>query len=112
MASMEAHHFERHVYSVQRYVQFTQARYVQLFRPRVTIHPICCFGDPENAKVVTVGANPSVGEFEGQRWSAARMAHTEVAKRCKSYFTGEAPVASHRFFNPWKQALACLETSY
>jgi hypothetical protein len=104
--------FERHVYSVQRYVQFTQAMYAQLFKPGVTMHPICCFGDPANARVITVGVNPSAREFEGHRWPAKAMTHTAVANRCKSYFTDQAPAPPHRFFSPWKAALASLGTSY
>lgn len=104
--------FERHVYSVQRYVHFTQARYAQLFKPGVPVHPICCFGDVQNATVVTVGVNPSVGEFEEGHWPPAEMSHIAPAHRCKVYFATDGNAAHHEFFTPWKQALACLGTGY
>lgn len=60
--------FARHVYAVQRYVEFTSPRYAALMTPGVVTHPICCFGKTESAEVVTVGLNPSIGEFEKSRW--------------------------------------------
>jgi hypothetical protein len=104
--------FERHVYAVQRYVQFTQPRYEPLFKSGVTPHPICCFGDPATAVVVTVGANPSVGELENGSWPRQPMAHTALAERCRGYFSGNGATSHHKFFKPWKQGLECLGVSY
>ena len=97
---------------MQRYVKFTQAKYDQLFKPGVAIQPICCFGDVRTATVVTVGVNPSVGEFENGHWPPEEMSHIPLARRCKSYFAADGVAPYHDFFTPWKQALACLGTSY
>jgi hypothetical protein len=104
--------FEHHVHAVQRYVKFTQPRYDRLFKPNVPTHPICVFGDPAKAVVVTVGANPSVGEFENHSWPAEQMTHDALAKRCRDYFNTDAPAPHHQFFTPWKQGLKCLGVSY
>jgi len=104
--------FKRHVYAVQRFVKFTQPRYDQLFKPSVVTHPICCFGDPAKAAVVTVGVNPPVGEFHSHRWPCDEMAHDALAKRCRGYFDGDAAASHHGFFNPWKQGLVCQGASY
>ncbi len=103
--------FERHVYAVQRYVEFTQPKYAQLFKPGVQVHPICGFGEVEKATVVTVSANPSVGEFEGSHWPAT-IDHIELAKRCKGYFRNDSPGPCHRFFSPWKDALKRIDIDY
>ena len=104
--------FERHVYAIQRYVQFTQPRYEPLSKSGVTPHPICCFGDPATAVAVTVGVNPSAAEFENGLWPHEPMEHKALAKECRGYF-GRRDVASHhKFFTPWKQALQSLGLSY
>ena len=104
--------FERHVYAVQRYVKFTQPRYEQLFKAAVPTHPICCSGDPAKAVVVTVGLNPSVGEFEKGRWPREQITHKVLAERCRGYFGDDAAAPAHKFFDPWKQGLAHLGPSY
>jgi hypothetical protein len=62
--------FERHVYAVQCYVG---PNYAPLLKPEVATHPICSFGNPARARRVTVGVDPSVGEFENERWSAVTV---------------------------------------
>jgi hypothetical protein len=104
--------FERHVYAVQQYTKATQPRYSQLFKPLVPTHPICCFGEPAKAVVVTVGVNPSVGELENGSWPCDEMPPNALADRCRNYFSAATAAAQHRFFKPWKQALTCLGTSY
>ena len=104
--------FERHVYAVQRYVKFTQPRYDHLFKAAVPSHPVCCFGDPAKAVIVTVGANPSVGEFERRHWPSEQMAHKALADRCRGYFTGGGATPHQKFFGPWNEALKWLGTNY
>jgi hypothetical protein len=104
--------FKRHVYAVQRYVEFTQAKYAPLLKSNVPTHPICCFGNPAQARVITIGVNPSVGEFDDHRWAAEAMSHNALAERCRTYFAAGAPAAPHSFFTPWREALACLDVTY
>jgi hypothetical protein len=102
---------ERHTYAVQRYETFTQAKYAPLLKTGVQTHPICCFGDPANAKLVTVGVNPSIGEFENRGWPD-ELTHTDLAARYRNYFSDTAQTTAHSFFTPWKEALAYLGISY
>lgn len=98
----------RHVYAVQRYVYLTAPRYGALFRPGLVAHPICFFGDPAEARVVTVGVNPSDGEFATARnWPGVTMDYNALADRCRNYF-----VAPHRWFAPWTEGLSHLERNY
>jgi len=108
MPSPENSAFARHVYAVQRYVSLTAPRYVTLFNPGVVTHPICCFGDPSDAKVITVGLNPSDGEFApGREWPTSSMEHLLLAKRYRTYFT-----TPHRWFAPWSEGSKHVGASY
>ena len=102
--------FERHVYAVQRYAAFTAQRYVPLFKSDVMTHPICSFGHIEKAHVITVGLNPSHGEFHKDRNWPPTMSHTDLAKRCCHYF--HCSEESHRWFRPWSEALGHLGANY
>jgi hypothetical protein len=105
---MKTTQFHRHVYAVQRYSEFTAARYDALMAPGIRTHPICCFGRVESAEVVTVGVNPSCGEFAPSRWPDT-IEHTALADRCANYFDKPNP---HPWFNPWHKALSSLRCSY
>jgi hypothetical protein len=101
--------FERHVYAVQHYVALTNARYESLLDRQIVCHPICCFGDLEKARAITVGLNPSKGEFAPRdRWPAS-ITHNELASRFLEYFTRGN---SHQWFEPWSKALVHLNLSY
>jgi hypothetical protein len=100
--------FDRHVYAVQRYVSLTAPRYAGLFRPGLAVHPICSFGDPAQARIVTVGVNPSDREFVSARgWPDMQMDHTTLAERYRNYFT-----KPHKWFTPWTEGLEYLKAGY
>jgi hypothetical protein len=101
--------FERHVFAVQHYIRLTNSRYAPLLDPKVECHPICCFGNAEKARVITVGVNPSKGEFvPANRWPNP-ITHTELARRCREYFIFGNP---HKWFEPWVEALRHLHLDY
>ena len=103
--------FSRHTHAVQQYVKLTAPRYAALHKSCLITHPITCFGNPTNAKVVTVGLNPSDGEFEKRRnWPQEGISHTDLATRCEEYFS--EPPTHHKWFNPWIEGLSHLDTSY
>ena len=110
-ATMRTSAFARHVYAVQRYVTFTAPRYAPLMKASVRTHPICCFGEIESAKVVTVGLNPSIGEFSRGRWPA-EIEHSILAERCANYFKTGPAAESHVWFEPWIEGLELLNCSY
>jgi len=101
--------FERHVYAVQRYVALTNSRYAPILVSGLVTHPICCFGNLRQAKVITVGVNPSLGEFAAIRQWPTTITHTDLARRCTDYFGGRSP---HDWFEPWMESLGSLGVSY
>lgn len=88
-SAMEEKSVSRHVSAVRYYVEHTAARYEPLMQPGIVTHPICCFGYPVNAEIVTVGVNPSWGEFTESRWPR-QMKELDVLKRCMAYFDNKA----------------------
>jgi hypothetical protein len=108
MAQSTSSAFDRHVHAVQRYVSLTSPRYAALFKPGLVAHPICCFGNPAEARIVTVGLNPSDGELTSTRnWPSEQMDHTKLANRCRNYFT-----TPHGWFAAWTRGLAEIDAGY
>jgi hypothetical protein len=101
--------FERHVYAVQQYVKLTNPRYAPLLDSQRIGHPICCFGNVAKARVITVGVNPSKGEFAPASGWPDSIPHTELSRRCRDYFCS---ANSHRWFEPWAEGLSHLTLSY
>ena len=67
------------------------------------------FGRLREAQVLTVGLNPSYGEFNGSRWTHVRSA-SEAVNRLLDYFVGT--IKPHMWFSTWEQALNALDASY
>jgi hypothetical protein len=99
--------FTCHVNAVQHYSALTALRYAALHRSNLVTHPVCCFGDPAEARIVTVGLNPSDGEFDAARQWPTELSHAELADRCASYF-----IKPHEWFMTWTEALSHLGMSY
>ena len=107
-----AQYFSRHVYAVQRYIEFTSPRYSPLMKAGVAAHPVCCFGDVETARVVTVGLNPSVGEFTKANGWPVKIEHEALASRCSSYFSKSETRSPHGWFKPWSEGLERMGVNY
>lgn len=88
----------------------SHSRFERFNQPGVTTHPIPFFGDLRSARVITVGVNPSSGEFINRRWPA-QISASELAHRLTNYFTN-APVPPHRWFDTWQNAMAQIGISY
>lgn len=71
--------------------------------------PIPFFGDFRNAEVLTVGVNPSAGEFEPGRWDGIRD-WSAAEQRLNNYFENE--VIRHDWFETWELALKEIRVSY
>jgi hypothetical protein len=87
----------------------TDHRYTALRRPGLRAYPIPFFGRIETATVLTVGVNPSPGEFEDGRWPLDANAHY-VSERLLRYF--EKGQLTHPWFDAWRDALRQLDISY
>jgi hypothetical protein len=75
--------------------------------------PIPFFGKVENAEVLTIGVNPSQGEFAPWRnWPRdLPLPASELIERLTAYFQG-APAGPHPWFLPWEVTLNRLGWSY
>lgn len=61
-------------------------KYQAILYPRIPLHPIPFFGVIENARVITVGLNPSPTEFtEAYRWLPTYTPH-DLTRRLVDYF--------------------------
>jgi|SRR6266850_1178979 len=73
--------------------------------------PIPFFGNVLNARVLTVGVNPSNTEFDlSRKWSEA-VTVAIWQERLLNYFLQPA-IPSHRWFETWSICLELLEVSY
>jgi hypothetical protein len=88
----------------------TQHRFAPLFRQGVPTHPIPFFGDVTRARVLTVGVNPSAGEFIERSWPRS-LSVPALERRLVGYFV-DASVPPHPWFAFWSQALEPLGLSY
>jgi len=79
------------------------------FPPNVLPWPIPFFGHVFNADVLTVGINPSCGEFENNRWKDITKS-SQVEERLLSYFKCKIP--AHPWFETWEAALNKIDASY
>jgi hypothetical protein len=91
-------------------IEATRATFAGFERPGVMTHAVPFFGDVESAQVLTVGVNPSAGEFVGRAWPRT-MTPSALAERLTAYFS-RAPVPPHPWFAVWSDALASIGVSY
>jgi len=101
--------YSRFLMEVMADVEATDSRYAALKRPGLRTYPIPFFGRIDSATVLTVGTNPSSGEFEGNRWPLDADARY-VSERLLGYF--EAGPPAHPWFDAWRDALRWLDVSY
>lgn len=101
---------EDYVGRVAESIKATAPCFTQFVRTNATTHAIPFFGDVESAKALTVGVNPSAGEFINRGWprTISKEIHTG---RLQNYFTNEF-VQPHPWFKTWTEALELLDLSY
>jgi len=87
-------------------------KYQDLFLGERSMPPIFFFGDPEEAKVATVGVNPSAKEFSLRRRWYGYIEINRLIERCKNYFKNPLGVPPHPWFTPWKNFLNEIGFSY
>ena len=92
------------------YVERTDSKYRQLYEPNLPVHPIPFFGNIKTAKVLTVGVNPSNGEFKNRGWPE-KLSSEQLTDRLLNYFSLES-CPPHPWFDDWKTALNILGLSY
>lgn len=100
----------RYVGRVIAGIESTAAYFAPFARDGVTTHPMPFFGDIETAIALTVGVNPSAGEFVNRDWPNT-MSSSALAERLIHYYTN-APARPHEWFGAWEKALSQLSLSY
>lgn len=93
------------------HVENTRDQYDRLMRPGLVAHPIPYFGRLSNAKVVTLGINPSSKEFTVKRNWPNPISIEDLRDRLCGYFDSQTP-PPHKFFNEWSNALSQINASY
>jgi hypothetical protein len=77
-------------------------------RRNVVVCPIPFFGNLESATILTIGVNPSDGEFARTRWPD-KISPQALHDRLKNYFNN--PCKAHPWFSAWNQAFQELGES-
>lgn len=93
------------------HVTNTAHKYNTLMRSDITTHPIPFFGRLSNARVVTLGLNPSSKEFTRNRRWPQTIAPEKLSERLVGYFESIEP-KPHSFFNAWSAALLHINSLY
>lgn len=88
-------------------VNSVKNEYRKLFYENIPIIPIPFFGDIANAKIITVGVNPSAGEIRNNGWNSMMTAY-DINKKLIGYFAGN----HHEWFSIWEKALNEINYSY
>jgi hypothetical protein len=93
------------------YYTQTKGAYSLLIPSGIDIYPIPFFGDIRTANVITVGVNPSAGEFATHRNWPPQITPEYIRNRLIHYFDSTyAP--PHPWFTGWSSALSVLNLSY
>ena len=84
--------------------------YSSIFQHDLPCIPVPFFGNLEQAKVITIGVNPSDGEMSNGRWPEA-IDVSMLHYRLSCYFTN-SNCPPHPWFKTWSEALAIIGLSY
>jgi hypothetical protein len=87
-----------------------RAEFGDLFDPIINIFPIPFFGNLLNAKVATVGLNPSDGEIRNGHWPRS-VDSPMLFRRLTEYFNN-SQFPPHPWFDTWNKALGEVGMSY
>ena len=92
------------------YVKDTDQNYTENYENGLTTYPIPFFGNIETAKILTVGVNPSNGEFKNRGWPE-ELSTQSLTERLLNYFSLET-TPPHPWFRDWDEAVNVLNCSY
>ena len=92
-------------------VEETSHQFRALMPEAGSTHPLPFFGPLSKARVITLGLNPSAGEFAPRRKWPVVMSAADLTERLVSYWTSGSP-EPHPWFQPWSRCLSELGASY
>jgi hypothetical protein len=104
---MDKHFFD----ALFQYYNDTNYIYKDMFPQKSIVYPIPFFGDIENAKVITIGVNPSAKEFGINRYWPNNLSVEALSERLRNYYSLNRP-PPHPWFEQWEIALNHLSLSY
>jgi hypothetical protein len=82
-----------------------------ILREDIPLHPVPFFGAIQQARVITVGLNPSSTEFEEPNRWPQQMAPEDLARRLVDYFR-DPTITPHHYFAELQQALTYIHCPY
>jgi hypothetical protein len=100
-----------YVSNVQHETQNAKRKYKTIIKPNAPFHPIPFFGNISSARIITVGLNPSSGEFETWRNWPEEISEHELTRRLVGYFRLSSP-GPHPWFAELQEALRIVGCSY
>jgi len=93
------------------YILKTDPEYEDLYQNDLQVYPIPFFGNIQTAKILTVGVNPSNGEFAKHRKWPDSLTRDDLAQRLLEYFS-LPHYPPHPWFAKWESALNLIGISY
>jgi hypothetical protein len=99
------------VANIQQSVETTNPQFAENFESDLNTHPIPYFGRLESAEVLTVGLNPSPGEFRNGRWPRQPLEAELLACKLHDYFQCN-DFSSHPWFEKWSAAISKLDRGW
>ena len=91
------------------HVSETNHEYSPLMRVGIETYPIPFFGCMSDARVVTLGLNPSCNEFRNRKWDG--ITNENLWEKLVGYFASQDP-PPHRYFGVWTAAISHINASY
>lgn len=86
-------------------------RHGKILRKDIPLHPVPFFGAIQQARVITIGFNPSSTEFDERgRWPQ-QISADDLAQRLLDYFR-EPTITPHHWFADLQQAMMYLQCPY
>lgn len=89
----------------------TSTRFQPLMPTNLKCHLVPFFGSFAGARVITIGLNPSSGEFASRRTWPLTLTPADHASRLANYWTSVNP-GPHPWFQPWSTVLSELGVAY
>jgi hypothetical protein len=101
----------KYIGKIQKQSEDAKRVYQMILRENVPFHPIPFFGNVSTARIITVGLNPSSGEFEPWRCWPEKLDAQELTSRLVGYFRHTHP-RPHPWFAELQEALSIINCPY
>ena len=100
-----------YVGQIQQRADIAKLAYKKILRDKIPFHPIPFFGNVSSARIITIGLNPSSGEFEPWRCWPEKFEAQELTSRLVGYFYHSHP-RPHPWFAELQEAMSVINCSF